>query len=321
VLVTWDSVALIHARRIEGGLDAYRTHMCTLAFENDQPSYGLRLLAQLLAAPPSLSHVRMPRFVSLESVELAQESFFLRAQSSHSDVYDALDSPAVAKMCRGESQRVLFEAERDALSALRGVANIVELLGTDEGACALLIAPQCAGHVTFERLNKTFLTSGRLEHLAHQAVALVSALHAVHDRGFLHRDLCPANILVAKNNALLLADFGLACRGIPTVSKHFVGRYAYAADSLLHTEEDLFVYSRATDLESLVKTLFVSFYGGSFEAAIKTAAEQPSKEVRLDALLAQWAFKAAGIPGFGSALALARAENYAGLLNPDLYRV
>jgi serine/threonine protein kinase len=68
---------------------------------------------------------------------------------------------------------------------------------------------------------------------------LCAALGRLHDRGVYHRDVKPANVLLAENGRAVLADFGIAARGDPPRSlpggwiEQDIGTLGYAAPELL----------------------------------------------------------------------------------------
>jgi hypothetical protein len=108
--------------------------------------------------------------------------------------------------------------------------------------------------------------SGRLEaeQVARIAEAVLSALRAAHegDRQIVHRDVKPANILLADDGRILLTDFGIA-KAIDdttvTVSGTFVGSVAYIAPERAEGAHG----GPPADLFSLGVTLFEAVEGFS----------------------------------------------------------
>lgn len=106
-------------------------------------------------------------------------------------------------------------------------------------------------------------------------VALASALLAVHEVGVVHRDVKPANVLVATDGRVKLTDFGIARRMRPSLSasptsagaddaasretgaRHVRGSPAYLAPELAAGVEP----GPATDAWSLGGTLFAAVEG------------------------------------------------------------
>ena len=87
-------------------------------------------------------------------------------------------------------------------------------------------------------------------------IAMARALEAVHGAGLLHRDIKPSNILIRRDGAALLSDFGLVREegsAVHTVSGEFVGTPAYAAPEQLRGERGL---DARTDVYGLGVTLY-----------------------------------------------------------------
>ncbi len=106
----------------------------------------------------------------------------------------------------GFAQRFRDEARTMATINHPGVVNVYDY-GSDQGVTYLIME-----FVEGEALSKTLsrvgrLTPGRTMSLVAQAA---DALQAAHDKGIVHRDVKPANLMVRRNGTLVLTDFGIA---------------------------------------------------------------------------------------------------------------
>ena len=88
-----------------------------------------------------------------------------------------------------------------------GVVDIYDY-GSDPAAGAYLVMEYVEG----DALSRTLARVGRLTPA--RTMALVAqaadALHAAHEKGIVHRDVKPGNLLVRPNGTLVLTDFGIA---------------------------------------------------------------------------------------------------------------
>ena len=103
---------------------------------------------------------------------------------------------------------------------------------------------------------------GRLEivEVARIGAAVADALAAGHERGIVHRDVTPANVLIAEDGTVKLTDFGISrLTGADQITREGVlsGTIAYLAPEVAATCE----YSPASDVFSLGATLYAALEG------------------------------------------------------------
>jgi serine/threonine-protein kinase len=108
---------------------------------------------------------------------------------------------------QGFTERFRAEARTMATINHPGVVDIYDY-GSDPAVGAYLVMEYVEG----DALSRTLARVGRLTPA--RTMALVAqaadALHAAHERGVVHRDVKPGNLLVRPNGTLVLTDFGIA---------------------------------------------------------------------------------------------------------------
>lgn len=110
-----------------------------------------------------------------------------------------LDEPGFAERFRGEARTM-------ATINHPGVVDVYDY-GSDQ-QIAFLVMEYVEGDALARTLNRVGrLTPSRTMSLMAQAA---DALQAAHDKGIVHRDVKPGNLLVRPNGTLVLTDFGIA---------------------------------------------------------------------------------------------------------------
>lgn len=178
----------------------------------------------------------------------------------------------VLKRLQGEEN---VQHERSILTELSETDNVVHLSIKDNGVSPYLVFPNVG--LSFEQHRR------RRERIDVEIIrGVIDTLKSIHDLGILHRDIRPANLILNfKKTKAIVIDFGLAVQLDDDEELFFegcfVGTSIFSADDHLNDySNDGLVYSRATDLESLVKTwVFISSKVGItallVEAAIQAA--------------------------------------------------
>ncbi|WP_433090461.1 serine/threonine-protein kinase [Dactylosporangium sp. CA-052675] len=110
-----------------------------------------------------------------------------------------MEEPGFAERFRGEARTM-------ATINHPGVVDIYDY-GSENGTAFLIME-----YVEGDALSRTLSRVGRLTPA--RAMALIAqaadALHAAHEKGIVHRDVKPGNLLVRPNGTLVLTDFGIA---------------------------------------------------------------------------------------------------------------
>ena len=104
------------------------------------------------------------------------------------------------------SERFLAEARAAAGLAHPNVCTVHEIGETDDG-CPFIAMALYEGETLKQRLRRGPLTPREAASIARE---LAGALGAAHARGIVHRDVKPANVMLARDGTCKLLDFGLA---------------------------------------------------------------------------------------------------------------
>jgi serine/threonine-protein kinase len=169
--------------------------------------------------------------------------------------HDSASGEAVAVKVFSRGEGLAPRADREARTAQKlDHPNIHEVVGVahDEDH-AYLISQLVVG----ERFDR----SGLSDEQAVRAIAAVcDALAHAHERGVVHRDVKPANILVSNDGAVHLTDFGIARdedAREPTVDERLLGTLSYMAPEQASGRRA----TGATDVWSAGLTLYATLTG------------------------------------------------------------
>ncbi|MGW0964109.1 protein kinase domain-containing protein [Streptomyces gelaticus] len=154
-------------------------------------------------------------------------------------------------------ERVLREARALARLNHPNVVTIHHIVDADPHPW--LVMELVSGHSLQERLSAGPMTCVEAARMGRQ---VLSALRAAHGAGIHHRDVKPANVLLALDGTAVLTDFGIAgLRGSTslTATHELVGSPEYIAPERIRGHDD----DPASDLWSLGLVLYVSMEGVS----------------------------------------------------------
>ena len=145
------------------------------------------------------------------------------------------------------------------LQRVRGLGGVAQLLDEPRYTGSMVLVD--AGGTSLAGLSKPLSVEG----LVALALQLARAVAGMHGRGVVHRDICPANIVVADNATPCLVDFGLATSAAQirpefTHPTEIVGTIAYLAPE--QTGRTGRSVDQRADLYALGATLYELATGG-----------------------------------------------------------
>ncbi|KAK8040662.1 Protein kinase [Apiospora marii] len=154
---------------------------------------------------------------------------------SHNDVF------AVKKLrlpFKGTSDRALRMREVSALEALRGAEHIVQLIDSWEERNNLYIQTEYCEEGSLDLFLAKVGLKGRLDDFRIWKIMLelCQGLQHIHNAGFVHLDLKPANILINFEGTLKIGDFGMAAALPIEKGPDFEGDREYLALEVLRGE-------------------------------------------------------------------------------------
>jgi len=149
--------------------------------------------------------------------------------------------------------RARFEREAKVVAALEHAAIVpVYDFGEDNGMPFIVMRMMSGGSLADKLKNDKY----KIEDAAQVIIRLASALDAAHQKGVIHRDLKPGNILFDQYNNAFLSDFGIARiaeAGATLTGSNILGTPAYMSPEQVQGEKDL-------DGRSDIYSLGVLFY-------------------------------------------------------------
>ncbi|MFA1547601.1 serine/threonine-protein kinase [Actinomadura chokoriensis] len=156
----------------------------------------------------------------------------------------------------GLKGRFLREARAAARLDHPSIINVHDVIEDDDGPWIVM------QHVRGRSLEQIVRTDGPLPvaRAAQIGLALLGALDSAHGAGILHRDVKPANILIADDGRVVLTDFGIAAVSNATTYTRtggFVGTPVFMAPERFRTG----TAGPASDLWSLGATLYMAVEG------------------------------------------------------------
>lgn len=123
------------------------------------------------------------------------------------------------------------------------------------------------------------------KHRLRIVIQLGQAIEHFHQQGWIHRDICPRNVLIDPEGVVKLIDFGLVVPNTPDFQKpgNRTGTANYMAPELIKRQKtdqrlDIFSYS-VTCYEMYTKTM--PWEGGETLEAVMQHINQPPKDIKL----------------------------------------
>jgi eukaryotic-like serine/threonine-protein kinase len=162
-----------------------------------------------------------------------------------------------------QRHRLRREAQRASLLSHPNIAAVYDLLETNE--YVFMIMEYVDGQSLRERLKAPMAVAEALPILIQCAVGL----HAAHDRGIVHGDIKPANVMLTGDGTVKICDFGIARRAVAASddSTTQLGNYGQLAGTPAYMSPELLLAGKATiqsDIFALGVTAYEMLAGWNF---------------------------------------------------------
>ena len=219
---------------------------------------GLDSLGESGDSKPRPTRSNFGDYELLEEIGRGGQGIVYRARQKSLNRVVALKVIALGSWAtEAHSRRFRLEAEAIASLDQPGIVPIYEV-GEHDGHCYFTMK-----FIEGERLDRIVQKSPRSIRDAAQTVAeLARTVHYAHERGVLHRDIKPGNVLINANGKAHLTDFGLAklveTESTITNTDDLLGTPSYMAPEQITGAKEL---TSATDVYGLGTVLFEMFTG------------------------------------------------------------
>ncbi len=176
---------------------------------NHVPSACAEVVEAVLASTESMGtseFVPGGQFLRFEICEQRGEGSFGAVWKCRDPLLDRFVAIKVPKQDkRTLSQSVIEEARRTSCLSHPGIVHVYEVL--EQGNCTVLVLELIEGPTLKDLLLKRTLSVADLVGIVRDVAA---GLQHAHEKGLVHRDVKPGNILVRRDGSAALTDFGLA---------------------------------------------------------------------------------------------------------------
>jgi predicted ATPase/serine/threonine protein kinase/signal transduction histidine kinase len=219
MLLSWLCTGTLAASALPAGIPPGLASVITRCID-PAPEQRFDSALELLQALDTLAQTPAAPTIAVEvpTRSAALEALIELQTTAQHQLYRGLCNarPVVVKTVRAHRRDARNDArlrrEHALLAALdvRGVVKSLGLVQLNDGAALLL--EDAGPHSLDELMHRGPGTRLRMDvgTFLELAVPIVAAVAAVHERSIIHRDLCPANIVVGHHGEVTLIDFELA---------------------------------------------------------------------------------------------------------------
>ncbi|MGF7046957.1 serine/threonine protein kinase [Paenibacillus sp. DS2015] len=238
-----------------------------------EPIYQIRRICSC----SELSVVYIARHVETGTKSVIKE-FFPRAlarRSSNGKTLQCLQasvSPQFVKLMEAfqREAKVLCDVQHPGIV---GYEDYFEANGT-----AYLVMEYCSG-ITLDQVVRKNDKVMNADFLRTSMLPLIGAMEHIHQQGFVHRDIRPANIIIGEDGRSKLIDFGSVIRYTESDAERSIFTTAGYSPLELYSEKS--IQTPAADIYSLAATLYFCCIGAAPTAVPTRLFEDKLDSVRL----------------------------------------